>query len=214
MQFKIKQLGLQPYEQTWQAMQDFTLQRNEHTIDEIWLVQHPAVFTQGLNGKAEHILQQSDIPIVQTDRGGQITYHAPGQAIVYVLLDLKRSGLGVRALVTELENAIIEYLKSLGIESNARKDAPGVYVNNKKIASLGLKIKKHRSYHGLALNVAMDLSPFNLVNPCGLQGMQMTQVQNELLNKNSQKTHLDTDATAHTLAHILQTNISQLCQQN
>lgn len=214
MQFKIKQLGLQPYEQTWQAMQDFTLQRNEHTIDEIWLVQHPAVFTQGLNGKAEHILQQSDIPIVQTDRGGQITYHAPGQAIVYVLLDLKRSGLGVRALVTELENAIIEYLKSLGIESNARKDAPGVYVNNKKIASLGLKIKKHRSYHGLALNVAMDLSPFNLVNPCGLQGMQMTQVQDELLNKNSQKTHLDTDATAHALAHILQTNISQLCQQN
>lgn len=176
MPILIKNLGLQPYQQTWQAMQDFTQQRHADTPDEIWLVEHPAVFTQGLNGKAEHILQTSDIPIVQTDRGGQITYHAPGQAIIYVLFDLKRAKLGVRALVSELENSLIDYLSQLGIQANARQDAPGVYVNQQKIASLGLKIRKLRSYHGLALNVNMDLSPFQLVNPCGLQGMQMTQL--------------------------------------
>lgn len=176
MPILIKNLGLQPYQQTWQAMQDFTQQRHAGTPDEIWLVEHPAVFTQGLNGKAEHILQTSDIPIVQTDRGGQITYHAPGQAIIYVLFDLKRARLGVRALVSELENSLIDYLSQLGIQANARQDAPGVYVNQQKIASLGLKIRKLRSYHGLALNVNMDLSPFQLVNPCGLQGMQMTQL--------------------------------------
>ena len=180
MQIEIKPLGLQPYEQTWQAMQDFTLHRDESTPDEIWLVQHPSIFTQGLNGKAEHILKTPNIPIVQTDRGGQITYHAPGQAIVYVLVDLKRIGLGVRALVNELEKSIIEYLAGLGIHSQAKPDAPGVYVNDKKIASLGLKIKKHRSYHGLALNVDMDLQPFKMVNPCGLQGMEMTQLKNEI----------------------------------
>lgn len=176
MPILIKNLGLQPYQHTWQAMQDFTQQRHAGTPDEIWLVEHPAVFTQGLNGKAEHILQTSDIPIVQTDRGGQITYHAPGQAIIYVLFDLKRARLGVRALVSELENSLIDYLSQLGIQANARQDAPGVYVNQQKIASLGLKIRKLRSYHGLALNVNMDLSPFQLVNPCGLQGMQMTQL--------------------------------------
>ncbi len=176
MSIQIKHLGLQPYQHTWQAMQDFTDQRNAESDDEIWLVEHPPVFTQGLNGKAEHILQDSDIPIVQTDRGGQITYHAPGQSIVYVLIDLKRAKLGVRALVTELENSIITYLSGLGIESEARPDAPGVYVQGSKIASLGLKIRKQSSYHGLALNVDMDLTPFRLVNPCGLQGMQMVQV--------------------------------------
>ncbi|HHS99859.1 MAG TPA: lipoyl(octanoyl) transferase LipB [Thiomicrospira sp.] len=176
MNIVIKHLGLQAYEATWQAMQDFTHQRTEQTADELWIVEHPAVFTQGLNGKAEHLLQTTDIPIVQTDRGGQITYHGPGQAIVYVLIDLKRIKLGVRALVTEIENSIIQYLETLGIASEARSDAPGVYVNQQKIASLGLKIRKQRSYHGLALNVSMDLTPFKTVNPCGLQGMQMTQL--------------------------------------
>lgn len=184
MNIVIKQLGLQPYEATWQAMQDFTDNRTETTADEVWIVEHPAVFTQGLNGKAEHLLHATDIPIVQTDRGGQITYHGPGQSIVYVLVDLKRAKLGVRALVTALENSIIEYLKQLGIDSSARADAPGVYVNGKKIASLGLKIRKQRSYHGLALNVSMDLTPFQTVNPCGLQGMLMTQISDYVAQEN------------------------------
>jgi len=207
MNILIKQLGLQPYEKIWQAMQTFTDQRSTETQDEIWLVQHPPVFTQGLNGKVEHILQQSDIPIVQTDRGGQVTYHAPGQAIVYVLIDLKRAKLGVRALVTELENSIIEYLKLLNIDAKARADAPGVYVSGKKIASLGLKIRKQRSYHGLALNVDMDLSPFNLVNPCGLAGMQMTQLSSLL------KDVPTTDDAAMQIAQILSRRIEQSVQQ-
>jgi len=180
MTIRIKQFGVQPYQQTWQAMQAFTDARNDSTADELWIVEHPAVFTQGLNGKAEHILQNSEIPIVQSDRGGQVTYHAPGQLIVYVLIDLKRAKLGVRALVTKIENSIIDYLASFNIQSLARADAPGVYVNGQKIASLGLKIRKQKSYHGLALNINMDLSPFQLVNPCGLQGMQMTQLANLL----------------------------------
>ncbi|MEA1989866.1 MAG: lipoyl(octanoyl) transferase LipB [Pseudomonadota bacterium] len=184
MNIVIKNLGLQPYEATWQAMQDFTDNRTETTADELWIVEHTPVFTQGLNGKAEHLLHSTDIPIVQTDRGGQITYHEPGQTIVYVLVDLKRAKLGVRALVTALENSIIEYLQQLGIESSARADAPGVYVNGKKIASLGLKIRKQRSYHGLALNVNMDLTPFQMVNPCGLKGMLMTQVSDYIAHEN------------------------------
>ena len=184
MNIIIKNLGLQPYEATWQAMQDFTDNRTETTADELWIVEHPAVFTQGLNGKAEHLLQTTDIPIVQTDRGGQITYHGLGQTIVYVLVDLKRAKLGVRALVTALENSIIEYLQQLGIDSSARADAPGVYVNGKKIASLGLKIRKQRSYHGLALNLNMDLTPFKTINPCGLQGMLMTQVSEYVPHEN------------------------------
>ena len=207
MNIHIKQLGLQPYEKIWQAMQTFTDQRTAETQDEIWLVQHPSVFTQGLNGKAEHILQQSDIPIVQTDRGGQITYHAPGQAVVYVLIDLKRVKLGVRALVTELENSIIEYLNLLNIDAEARADAPGVYVSGKKIASLGLKIRKQCSYHGLALNVDMDLSPFNLVNPCGLTGMQMTQLSSMLEGVPT------TDDAAMQIAQILSRRIEQSVQQ-
>lgn len=176
MSLVVKHLGLQDYLSTWQAMQTFTENRTEHSADEIWFVEHPAVFTQGLNGKAEHLLQTTNIPIVQTDRGGQITYHAPGQLIMYVLLDLKRAKLGIRQLVHDLEKIIIQLLAQHQIESQAREDAPGVYVEGQKIASLGLKVKKHKTYHGIALNVDMDLSPFQQINPCGLQGMQMTQV--------------------------------------
>lgn len=169
---------MQPYEQTWQAMQSFTQHRNEQTADEIWLVEHPPVYTQGLNGKPEHLLKfNPNIPIIQTDRGGQITYHGPGQLIAYVLVDLKRRKLGVRALVSILENSLIELLAQYHITANACKDAPGVYVNGKKIASLGLKIRKQRSYHGLALNVDMDTTPFQAINPCGLHGMQMVQLR-------------------------------------
>jgi len=203
MTILIKPLGLQPYEQTWQAMQAFTDNRQPETPDELWIVEHPPVFTQGLNGKAEHILQNSEIPIVQTDRGGQITYHAPGQIIIYVLVDLKRPKLGVRALVSLLENSIIEYLATLNIQSKARADAPGVYVEGQKIASLGLKIRKQKSYHGLALNVDMDLSPFKLVNPCGLQGMQMTQISN-LMSKEKRP---NTQQVGQQLAQILSKQI-------
>jgi len=184
MPIHIKQLGLQPYESTWQAMQAFTQNRQENTPDELWLVEHPAVFTQGLNGKAEHLLQSTDdIPVIKTDRGGQITYHGPGQLIIYILVDLKRAKLGVRALVTLIEKSIVDYLQQLGITSEARADAPGVYVENQKIASLGLKIRKQRSYHGLALNIDMDLSPFKRINPCGLNGMQMTQVSAQITSQ-------------------------------
>lgn len=177
MNLVIKHLGLQPYLETWQAMQNFTAQRTPETPDEIWLLEHPPVFTQGLNGKAHHILQPlNDIPLVQTDRGGQITYHAPGQLIAYILIDLKRLKMTVKQCVHMLEAVIIDTLSHYHITSQARADAPGVYVEGKKIASLGLRIKRHCTYHGLALNINMNLTPFTQVNPCGLEGIQMTQI--------------------------------------
>lgn len=158
-------------------MQDFTDQRSATTPDELWIVQHPPVFTQGLNGQAQHLLQRApQIPLVQTDRGGQVTYHGPGQLVLYVLIDLKRANLGVRALVSAMEQAVIALLAEFGLRALARSDAPGVYVDGAKIASLGLKIRRQKSYHGLALNVNMDLTPFQMINPCGLEGMRMTQL--------------------------------------
>ncbi len=157
-------------------MHAFTDQRTQDTPDEIWLVQHPPVFTQGQAGKAEHILVRGDIPIVQSDRGGQVTYHGLGQQVMYILIDLKRRKLGVRDLVTCLENTVIDTLAHFNIVAKARPDAPGVYINEKKICSLGLRIRKGCSFHGLALNVNMDLEPFTLINPCGYAGMEMTQV--------------------------------------
>ena len=155
-------------------MQTFTDNRDENTVDELWLVEHDPVFTQGQAGKAEHILAPGDIPVVQVDRGGQVTYHGPGQQMLYVLLDIRRRNLGVRQLVTALENTIVELLASQQIDAYARADAPGVYVNENKICSIGLRIRKGCSFHGLALNVNMDLSPFERINPCGYAGMQMT----------------------------------------
>lgn len=172
----IRQLGLQPWEPVSQAMHEFTDTRDEQNPDEIWLVEHPPVFTQGQAGKAEHILAPGDIPVVQSDRGGQVTYHGPGQQVVYVLLNLRRRKLGVRELVTVLEQTVVTTLAELGIEAYARPDAPGVYVEQRKICSLGLRIRKGCSFHGLALNIAMDLSPFQRINPCGYAGMEMTQV--------------------------------------
>ena len=177
MALVVKHPGLQPYEQIFQAMQQFTDTRDETTADQIWVVQHPPVFTQGLNGKPEHLIAMQDtIPLVQTDRGGQVTYHGPGQLIIYLMIDLKRAKLSVRDLVHRMEQAIINLLNDYQLQGQAREDAPGVYVNQQKIASLGLKVRKHRSYHGLALNVDMDLTPFEWINPCGLSGMQMTQI--------------------------------------
>jgi lipoyl(octanoyl) transferase len=183
-------LGRVDYEPTWRAMQSFTEQRSANTRDEIWLLEHPPVFTQGMNGKPEHVLAAGDIPVVNIDRGGQVTYHGPGQLVVYPLLDLRRLNLGVRDLVVAIENAIIATVGKWGIQAAGRRDAPGVYVNGKKLASIGLRIKRGCSYHGLALNVAMDLSPFRRINPCGYQGLEITQVS-ELGGPNSVQTVAD-----------------------
>ena len=170
----VRHLGIRPYLDTWQAMQTFTDRRDASTPDEIWLLQHEAVYTQGQAGKAEHLLHATEIPVVQSDRGGQITYHGPGQLIAYLLLDVRRKGLGVRQLVTAMEQAVIGVLASSGIDAAAKPDAPGVYVNGAKIASLGLRIRRGCSFHGLALNVDLDLTPFTHINPCGYAGLAMT----------------------------------------
>lgn len=172
----IRNLGLQPYDPVSRAMHEFTDTRTDETLDEIWLVEHHPVFTQGQAGKAEHVLAPGDIPVVQSDRGGQVTYHGPGQQVMYVLINLKRRKLGVRELVTLLEQTVVDTLAEVGIEAYPRADAPGVYVQGKKICSLGLRIRKGCSFHGLALNIGMDLAPFLRINPCGYAGMEMTQV--------------------------------------
>lgn len=175
-QLVVKRLYRQDYEPVWKAMHEFTDQRTEETPDEVWLVEHNPVFTQGQAGKAEHLINTGDIPVVQSDRGGQVTYHGPGQLVAYFLINLRRKKLGVRDLVTNIENLVINTLKAYNIDSAARPDAPGVYVDSKKICSLGLRIRKGCSFHGLALNVNMDLTPFLRINPCGYEGMEMVQV--------------------------------------
>jgi lipoyl(octanoyl) transferase len=176
MSLIVRELGLQPYQQVWQDMQRFTDQRADSTADELWLLQHTPVFTLGKNGKPEHIHDAADIPVVKSDRGGQVTYHGPGQIVVYTLLDLARMNIGVRELVTRIESSIINLLGEYGITAAARKDAPGVYVGNSKIAALGLRVRKGCSFHGLALNVDMDLAPFARINPCGYEGLEVTQM--------------------------------------
>jgi lipoyl(octanoyl) transferase len=172
----LRWLGRVAYEPTWRAMQRFVDERTPATRDEIWFLEHPPVFTLGMNSKPEHLLGTGDIPVVQIDRGGQVTYHGPGQLVVYPLLDLDRARLGVRTLVAGIERAIVAAVAEWGIEAFGRRDAPGVYVGPRKLASVGLRIRKGCSYHGLALNVAMDLEPFRRINPCGYAGLEMTQV--------------------------------------
>lgn len=172
----IRTLGEQPYLDTWHAMQSFTAERDESTPDELWCLEHPPVYTQGQAGKAEHILAPGEIPVVQVDRGGQVTYHGPGQLVIYLLVDLRRAKLGVRELVDMIEQGIVSALSRLGITAAPRPDAPGVYVGAAKIASLGLRVRRGCSFHGLALNVDMDLEPFGRINPCGYQGLAMTRV--------------------------------------
>lgn len=174
---KVRTLGLVPYEAAWRAMQRFTDQRDGATSDEIWMLEHPPVFTQGQAGKAEHILAPGDIPVVQVDRGGQVTYHGPGQLMVYLLIDIARKKMGVRQLVSAIEQALVASLAEWDIAAAPRADAPGVYVDGAKIASLGLRIRRGCSFHGLALNVAMDMEPFGRINPCGYSGLAMTQVR-------------------------------------
>lgn len=172
----IRHLGLQDYELVWEEMKTFNGQRQADTSDEIWFTEHPPVFTQGLNGKPEHLIDTGQIPLIPVDRGGQVTYHGPGQLIAYCLIDLQRRHWGVRKLVSALEQAIVDYLATHGIQAQADPKAPGVYVNQAKIAALGLRVKKGCSYHGLSLNVDMDLRPFEGINPCGYEGLKVVQL--------------------------------------
>ncbi|GAD63764.1 lipoyl(octanoyl) transferase LipB [Aquipseudomonas alcaligenes] len=176
----VRHLGLADYLPTLEAMRRFTAERDESTPDEIWLLQHPRVFTQGQAGKAEHLLAPGDIPVIQVERGGQVTYHGPGQLVAYLMLDLRRKKLGVRELVTAMEQALVDVLAGYGIEAAPKADAPGVYVAGDKIASLGLRVRNGCSFHGLALNVDMDMAPFQRINPCGYAGLKMIQLRDLL----------------------------------
>src|SRR5690348_6503040 len=172
----IRQLGRVEYEPTWRAMQRFTDERGASTPDEIWFLEHPPVFTLGMNASAAHVLAPGDIPVVQIDRGGQVTYHGPGQLVVYPLVNLRRANLGVRDLVTALERSVIDLAGEFGVQAESRRSAPGVYVGDRKLASVGIRIRRGASYHGLALNVRLDLEPFRRINPCGYEGLEMTQL--------------------------------------
>ena len=180
---KIKEKGLQDYNSTWKEMVSFTEKRNNHTEDELWTLEHRSVFTQGLSGKPEHLLKDTEIEVIKSDRGGQITYHGPGQLIVYCLIDIKRLGIGVKQMVSIIEKSIIDLLSDYSISSHKIPGAPGVYVDGSKIAALGLKVKRGKTYHGLSLNVDMNLSPYNLINPCGYKDLKITQMSNLTDNK-------------------------------
>lgn len=201
MTLTVRHLGEVDYHETWQKMQDFTQSRRTDTPDELWFLSHPAVYTLGKNGKPEHVLNAQGIPVVNSDRGGQVTYHGPGQIIVYTLLDLSRSKMGVRELVTLIENSIIELLADFQVDATARRDAPGVYVNDAKIAALGLRVRKGCSFHGLALNVDMDLGPFTRINPCGYEGLEVTQLKDLLSD-------VDIESVSQQLQQILLKNLS------
>lgn len=174
----VRELGRAEYEPTWRAMSEFTDRRDGETTDELWLLEHPPVFTLGQAGRREHVLAPGDIPVVQVDRGGQVTYHGPGQLVAYPMLDLRRRGIGIRQLVHSLEQAVIEQLAGYGIEAARREKAPGVYVDGRKIAALGLRVRRGCTFHGLAFNVDMDLEPFSRINPCGYEGLETTTVAN------------------------------------
>lgn len=195
-----RKLGLAEYEPVLEAMRELTETRNAETPDELWLLQHPRVFTQGQAGKAEHVLAPGDIPVIQVDRGGQVTYHGPGQWVIYLMINLKRRGLGVRDLVTLIEQSIVQLLDEYGIEAAPKPEAPGVYVDGDKIASLGLRVRRGCSYHGLSLNVDMDLEPFQRINPCGYEGLQVTSMTKLLPGGN-----LDMDVIGARLLDILAT---------
>ena len=195
---KLNYLGLKNYEPIWRAMQTFTDKRDENTLDELWMVQHPPVFTQGQAGKAEHILNPAGIPVIQVDRGGQVTYHGPGQIVIYPLIDLKRHKIGIKALVNGIEEALIQTMAEYDVVAKRKEKAPGVYVDGKKIASLGLRVRKGCTFHGLAFNIRMDLEPFFRINPCGYAGLEVTQLS-----------ELNPDAEFEKVQEIL---IKNLCE--
>ena len=222
---KVRELGLRPYRDTWAAMRAFTDRRNPDTPDEIWLLEHPPVYTQGLAGKAEHVLNPGEIPVIQTDRGGQVTYHGPGQLVAYPLLDLERLGVGIRNLVSILESVVIDLLADFGIQGLRRKAAPGVFVDEAKIASIGMKVRRGCTFHGIAFNVFNDLRPFQRINPCGFAGQPMTrltdladvgemqQLGQTLAGRLAKALSLDwtlesTHAASHPLAGTLRAEIS------
>ena len=200
---KIINLGSVDYQDTWQKMQKFTDTRDDSSEDELWICKHPKVFTQGLAGKDENVLTVSEIPIIKTDRGGQVTYHGPGQIVVYCLVDLKRAHLGVKKMVQLMEKSIIDLLSKYAIKSHLKAGAPGVYVDGAKIAALGLKVKKGMTYHGLSLNVDMDLSPFEQINPCGYAGLKVTQMIDLTDNK------LDLDNLSLELAKNIEKHVTR-----
>ncbi len=197
---KVKYLGTIEYQDAWEAMKCFTNARTDQTPDEIWIVEHPPVYTLGQAGKAEHLLKQTHIPVIRTDRGGQITYHGPGQLIVYTLINIKRKGIGIRALVSRLEDSVIALLKDNNIPANSEPSAPGIYVGGAKICSIGLRIRKGCSFHGLALNVDMDLSPFRSINPCGYPGMQVIKMTDFKSNVNIDV--VSKQLIAHLMSHL------------
>lgn len=180
----VRHMGIEPYQPTWEAMQAFTAARTSQTVDEIWLLQHPPVYTLGRNGDVRHLLTDSAIPVVHVDRGGQITYHGPGQLVIYLLLDLKRRKLGVRQLVTLIEQSIIDWLSGCHIKSVSERSAPGVYVDGRKIAALGIRVSRGCTTHGLSLNVDMDMTPFQHINPCGYEDLQVVQCKELGITKN------------------------------
>jgi lipoyl(octanoyl) transferase len=199
-QIVIRELGLQVYEPVWRAMQNFTDTRNESTHDEIWFAEHESVFTLGLNTAPEHLLDPGDIPVIQIDRGGQVTYHGPGQLMVYPLIDLGRAGLGVRDLVTALEQSVVDLVAEYGIEAASRGDAPGVYVDGVKLASVGLRIRRGASFHGMALNVDVDLEPFSRINPCGFKDLELTDLAR--LGANRELAGVRDELLPHLLRHL------------
>jgi lipoyl(octanoyl) transferase len=199
--FTVRRLGLADYEPVWREMQSFTAARTAETPDELWQVEHPPIYTLGVAAKPEHLPRTDNgVPVIRTDRGGQITYHGPGQVVIYTLLDLRRRNLGVRALVRRLEGAVIELLKAYGIDASGREDAPGVYVAGAKVAALGLRVRNGCCYHGLSLNVEMDLTPFDVINPCGYPGLKVTQLRDLGVSDRA-------EAVAEKLLHNLATEI-------
>lgn len=197
----VRHLGLQDYNDSFQAMCDFTQNRGADSADELWIVEHPPVYTLGLNGKREHLLKPTSIPVISTDRGGQVTYHGPGQLVIYTLIDLNRHHLGVRSLVTLLETAMIDTLKPYGLSAYAKTGAPGAYIKQKKIGSVGLRIRQGCSYHGLSLNNNMDLTPFQAINPCGFKNLEMTQLIDHNVSINN-------DELAIPLVHAIYQQLS------
>jgi lipoyl(octanoyl) transferase len=197
---KIRSLGKKEYEPLWREMQNFTKSRNNNTPDEIWFTEHPPVFTLGLNASREHLLAPGDIPIIQIDRGGQVTYHGPGQLMIYALIDLKRARLGIRDLVSALEQSVVDLAAQYDIDAKSRRDAPGVYVEGKKLASVGLRVRRNSSYHGMALNVDMDLEPFTRINTCGYSDLEVTDLTK--LGVNKELSEVQTDLEPHLLRHL------------
>lgn len=200
MTIQLKELGVRGYEETYQAMREFNEQRDSNTVDQIWLLEHPPVYTLGLSDKTEHLLNTAHIPVVKTDRGGQVTYHGPGQLIAYLLIDLKRRPYAIKKLVSLMEASIIECLEDYGLKPERKAGAPGVYINGEKIAALGVRVRKGCTYHGLALNVNMDLKPFEGINPCGYKGLVCTQLVDH--KKDSSVTEVKENLPAYLIKHL------------